>query len=68
MHFTVNRIPEELEFTPGLLDFLEQANVLPGHGGTVMAASPDGTLTVEIEGRSVGLGEFASTRILVMAA
>ena len=32
--FTVSRIPEELEFAPGLLDFLEDAAVLPGRAGT----------------------------------
>jgi DtxR family Mn-dependent transcriptional regulator len=63
--FTVRRIPEELEFTPGLLDFLEQSSLLPGHHGTVTAASPDGTITVEIGGRHVGIGEFAGSRILV---
>lgn len=63
--FTVNRIPEELEFTPGLLDFLEEAALLPGHSGSVTALSPDGTTTVEIEGNHVGVGSFASTRILV---
>ncbi|HEY1118425.1 MAG TPA: metal-dependent transcriptional regulator, partial [Acidimicrobiales bacterium] len=35
--FVVNRIPEELEFTPGLLDFLEDASVTPGTTGTVTA-------------------------------
>jgi len=65
--FTVNRIPEELEFTPGLLDFLEASNIQPGRAGVVTAASPDGTITVEIEGRHVGVGAFASARILVMA-
>ncbi|HMQ26546.1 MAG TPA: metal-dependent transcriptional regulator [Acidimicrobiales bacterium] len=66
--FTVSRIPEELEFTPGLLEFLETSDVLPGRSGTVTAVSPDGTLTVEIEGRHVGLGSFASARILVLSA
>jgi DtxR family Mn-dependent transcriptional regulator len=65
--FTVNRIPEELEFTPGLLDFLEASSVQPGRTGVVTAASPDGTMTVEIEGHHVGIGAFASARILVMA-
>jgi DtxR family Mn-dependent transcriptional regulator len=65
--FTVSRIPEELEFTPGLLEFLEGSDVLPGRAGTVTAASPDGTTTVEIAGRAVGIGAFASTRILVTA-
>ncbi len=64
-NFTVRRIPEELEFTPGLLEFLEQSSLRPGCSGTITAASPDGTLTVEIDGRAVGVGAFASERILV---
>lgn len=63
--FTVSRIPEELEFTPGLLEYLEEADVVPGRSGTITAASPDGTTTVEVNGRHVGIGAFASTRILV---
>ena len=65
--FTVARIPEELEFTPGLLEFLEDSHILPGNDGFVRAASPDGTMTVEINGNHVGVGSFASTRILVTA-
>ncbi len=63
--FTVSRIPEELEFTPGLLEFLEESSLRPGCSGVVTAASPDGTLTVEIDGRHVGVGAFASERIMV---
>jgi DtxR family Mn-dependent transcriptional regulator len=63
--FTVRRIPEELEFAPGLLEFLEQSSLRPGCSGVVTAASPDGTLTIEIDGRHVGVGAFASERILV---
>ena len=63
--FVVSRIPEDLEFTPGVLEFLEHSSLLPGHQGTVTAVSgADGT-TVEIDGRLVELDEFASTRILV---
>lgn len=65
--FTVRRIPEELEFTDGMLDFLEQAAITPGSHGTVTAMSPDGTATVEIGGTAVGVGGFASARILVSA-
>ncbi|MEN9504574.1 MAG: hypothetical protein RI958_500 [Actinomycetota bacterium] len=64
-HFTVSRIPEELEFAPGLLDFLEASRIQPGRSGVLTAASPDGTVTVEIEGTHVGVGSFASSRILV---
>jgi len=65
--FTVRRIPEELEFTPGLLEFLEESSLRPGCQGVITASSPDGTMTVEIDGRHVGVGAFASERILVTA-
>ena len=65
--FVVNRIPEELEFTPGMLDFLESSSIQPGRSGVLTATSPDGTVTVEIDGRHIGVGAFASARILVMA-
>ena len=65
VEFTVTRIPEELEFTPGLLEFLEDCRIVPGQRGTVDGRSPDGTLTVHISGRSIGIGDFASSRILV---
>lgn len=63
--FTVSRIPEELEFTPGLLEFLEDSHITPGSEGIVEAASPDGTVTVRIGSRVIGVGAFASQRILV---
>ena len=65
--FVVSRIPEELEFAPGILEFLETSSLVPGRTGTVTAASPDGTTTVEIDGKHVGIGQFASARILVTA-
>ncbi|HBL08660.1 MAG TPA: metal-dependent transcriptional regulator [Acidimicrobiia bacterium] len=65
--FTVNRITEELEFTEGMLDFLEGSALVPGNRGMVTAASPDGTVTVEIQDRHVGVGSFAAERILVTA-
>jgi DtxR family Mn-dependent transcriptional regulator len=65
--FTVSRIPEELEFTPGILEFLETSSLVPGRSGTVTATSPDGTTTVEVNGKHVGIGTFASQRILVTA-
>ena len=65
--FVVARIPEELEFTPGLLEFLEGASLRPCTAGEVTAAAPDGTVTVRIDGREIGIGTFASERILVLA-
>jgi DtxR family Mn-dependent transcriptional regulator len=66
-NFTFSRITEELEFSPGLLEFLEGSALLPGRAGHVSAASPDGTITVELAGSRVGVGPFASARILVTA-
>lgn len=63
--FVVERIPEELEFEPGLLEYLEDAGVVPGRHGMVTASSPDGTTTVEVDGRPFGIGSFAGERILV---
>jgi len=63
--FTVSRIPEELEFVEGVLDFLETSGILPGQQATLTAASPDGTRTIELDGNHVGVGPFASERILV---
>ncbi len=63
--FVVSRIPEELEFTPGLLDFLQQACILPGHHGEVTAKPDDGTMSVVIDGNAVAVDAFSSARILV---
>ena len=48
-----------------MLEFLEQSSILPGNSGTVTSRSPDGTTTIEIDGTFVGVGSFASARILV---
>lgn len=66
--FVVHRIPEELEFEDGQLAFLEHAGLQPGRTGTMLSVSPDGTTTVSVDGRAVGLSAFASSRILVSAA
>jgi DtxR family Mn-dependent transcriptional regulator len=63
--FVINRIPEELEFTPGLLEFLESNSLVPGRKGVLEAMSPDGTATVQVDGRTIGIGAFATERILV---
>src|SRR3954451_1005207 len=66
--FTVSRIPEELEFTPGLLEFLEDSHIQPGRTGTVEAAAADGPIPVRIGDRTIGVDAFASRRILVATA
>ena len=65
--FTVSRIPEELEFTPGLLDFLQQSSILPGRHGEIRETNHDGTMSVVIDGNTIGVSAFASSRIRVTA-
>jgi DtxR family Mn-dependent transcriptional regulator len=66
--FTVERIPEELEFQAGQLAFLEQSRIVPGQSGTVLSIAPDGTLTVSMGDSAVGIGAFTAARILVTAS
>ncbi len=65
--FTVRRIPEALEFSPGMLEFLESFSITPGFCGTVSGISPDGT-TIVIDGSPAMVKQFASARILVEVA
>ncbi len=62
---TVTRIPEELEFAPGLLEFLEENQLVPGTSAEIIAKSPDGTATLQIDTRVVGISAFTAERILV---
>ncbi len=65
MPIVVTRITEQLEFEPGLLEFLEAAAIQPGATLTVTSASPDGTLTVRVGDDYVGIGGRTSERIRV---
>lgn len=63
--FTVSRIPEELEFSPGMLEFLEETNLVPGMSGVVTMRNDDGPMIVSIDGSDVAVDSFATERILV---
>lgn len=62
--FTVSRIPEELEFSPGMLEFLEKTNLMPGMSGQVRTAD-DNAMTVVMDGNDIVVEKFATERILV---
>lgn len=63
--FTVSRVPEELEFTPGMLEFLEEYNLIPGGSGTVAGFGSTGDMMLEVNGTQVEVESFATQRILV---
>jgi DtxR family Mn-dependent transcriptional regulator len=63
--FTVSRIPEELEFSPGMLEFLENTNLMPGMSGQVATTNHKGDMTLSVEGHDIVVEKFATERILV---
>ena len=63
----VVRIPEELEFEDGTLEFLEKFGFTPGRHGSVQSTTHDGGLVVDLDGTTVEVNAFISERILVTA-
>ena len=63
--FTVSRIPEELEFSPGMLEFLENTNLMLGMSGQVSSTKDKGDMTLSVEGHDIVVEKFATERILV---
>jgi DtxR family Mn-dependent transcriptional regulator len=61
----VRRITEELEFEPGLLEFLEASAIQPGEAVSVTSASPDRTPMVRAGAIFIGIAPFTNKRILV---
>ena len=64
---TISRIPEELEFIPGMLEFLESRDITPGAVATIIDTRPNGSTSIEIGGKTVKLDLTAASRILVSA-
>lgn len=65
--FVVARVPETLEFAPGILDFLESSQLLPGRSGNVVSANDDGSVAVSVDGQTVTVDPYASARLMVEA-
>ena len=63
--FTVSRIPEELEFSPCMLEFLEEINLVPGTSGVVASRLDEGKMAVTVNGADIIVDSFATERILV---
>lgn len=62
----LERISEELELDPEIMRFLDEAGLRPGAKVEVIRATPDGTLTVQVEGEeAVGVGPFMAERIFM---
>jgi DtxR family transcriptional regulator, Mn-dependent transcriptional regulator len=65
----LERISEELELDPEIMGFLDDSGLRPGARVARVAATPDGTLTVRVDGEEqVGVGKFIADRLFVTAA
>jgi DtxR family Mn-dependent transcriptional regulator len=61
------RLTEEVELDPASLAYLDDAGFIPGTAAVVRTRSPDGTLLIEVAGRTLALGPHLSERLFVVA-
>lgn len=58
----IRRIHEFGEDTPGLLDYLQEKNILPGTKATIKNIRPfDNTITIQVNEQNITLGDTTST-------
>jgi DtxR family transcriptional regulator, Mn-dependent transcriptional regulator len=64
----LRRLTEDLELDLDVMRFLEESGLMPGARLAVEGAAPDGTLTLSVNGRRVGLGAHLADNLWVRAA
>lgn len=62
----LTRLLEDLELDGSVLKFLEEHDLTPGHDVTVVEVGPDGTRTLEVEGRRVALGQRLAGNVWIL--
>jgi DtxR family Mn-dependent transcriptional regulator len=61
----LRRLTEDLELELGVMRFFEDSGLMPGAAILVREVAPDGTMNLEVEGRSVALGAHLSDNLWV---
>jgi DtxR family transcriptional regulator, Mn-dependent transcriptional regulator len=61
----LERLTEDLELDLDVMLFFERSGLMPGAEIRVVAVAPDGTMTLEVEGEKVALGEHLSDNLWV---
>jgi DtxR family Mn-dependent transcriptional regulator len=61
------RMTEEIEQDGASLRYLDEAGFIPGTTGTVTTKAPDGTLTLDLGGKTAALGRDFCQRLFVVA-
>ncbi|MGH2753567.1 MAG: metal-dependent transcriptional regulator [Actinomycetota bacterium] len=63
----LSRLLEDVELNHDVLKYLEESNLMPGRTVTLTSVAPDGTLSLEVEGRGVALGSVLAGNLWVLA-
>jgi DtxR family transcriptional regulator, Mn-dependent transcriptional regulator len=61
----LRRLTEDLELDLGVMRFFEDSGLMPGAAILVREVAPDGTMNLQVEGRSVALGAHLSDNLWV---
>ena len=61
----LERLTEDLELDLDVMRFFEDSGLMPGADIAVLAAAPDGTLTLEVRGEKVALGAHLADNLWV---
>ncbi len=64
----LTRLLEDVELDHDVLYFLEEHNLIPGSDLKLLEIAPDGTRTLEVEGRQVALGSRLADNLWVLPA
>jgi DtxR family Mn-dependent transcriptional regulator len=63
----LRRVTEQIEIDTASLQYLSASGFMPGALATVASRAPDGTLTLDIDGRSLALGPALAQQLYVSA-
>jgi len=63
----LERLTEDLELDLGVMKYFEDSGLMPGARIAVRDVAPDGTMSLEVGGRSVGLGAHLTDNLWVRA-
>jgi DtxR family Mn-dependent transcriptional regulator len=64
----LTRLLEDVELNHDVLKYLEEHNLMPGRDLEVTEIAPDGTITLDVEGARVGLGQALANNLWVLPA
>jgi DtxR family Mn-dependent transcriptional regulator len=64
----LTRLLEDVELDHDVLKYLQDHNLMPGHDLSVVDVGPDGTRTLEVDGKQVSLGSQLGDNLWVMPA